>query len=172
MRADVRALVGQVKRNGWEVRELNSGHLQVRDPTDGRVMGSIPGTPSDWRALKNAKANLKRSGALTPRLIIRRIQLVTAPPAPPAPPAPAPATPPPDPYEMPAERETPQTPVGRKVPKVHKTKGTLWLSMAMTEALVRRLNDRVLKDGSIRRWLVEAAVEDMLDALDELDTGF
>ncbi|MCW2852165.1 MAG: hypothetical protein JWM84_1829 [Nocardioides sp.] len=45
---------------GYEVRVTKRGHVAVFQ--DGRHVVTFSGTPSDWRAMKNALAALKRAG--------------------------------------------------------------------------------------------------------------
>lgn len=59
---DVRAMVGKLRDSGFKVEESGSGHLKVYGP-NGRLVSTLPKTPSDRRALKNARAQFRRLGA-------------------------------------------------------------------------------------------------------------
>lgn len=61
MNKDTRKLSKRVRKQGWEVYYTRNGHICFRSPSGEKVIG--PGTASDWRALKNLKANLRRAGA-------------------------------------------------------------------------------------------------------------
>lgn len=60
MRKDIKRLVGVLKAQGCTVQLTRNSHLKVR--RDGAVIGMLPGTPSDWRSLKNSVAHLRRAG--------------------------------------------------------------------------------------------------------------
>src|SRR5690348_5523052 len=60
MRKDVRRLVRDLVDQGFAVRRTRSGHVQVL--RGGVVVAVLPGTPSDWRSLRNAVARLRRAG--------------------------------------------------------------------------------------------------------------
>lgn len=56
---DVRALIDEHVQYGFRV-ELSRGlHYKVLDPA-GRMVAVFPGTPSDGRGIKNARATLHR----------------------------------------------------------------------------------------------------------------
>jgi hypothetical protein len=57
----VRELVAELERAGLEVVRTRGGHLRVKGRTGCYFMA---GTPSDHRALANARAALKRRGML------------------------------------------------------------------------------------------------------------
>ncbi|MFD7980256.1 hypothetical protein [Streptomyces sp. NPDC059071] len=57
---DVRQLVKRVKAQGFDVTPAKNGHLRVTKK--GVFVTMLPGTPSDWRSLKNCMADLKRHG--------------------------------------------------------------------------------------------------------------
>lgn len=63
---NLRDIERAAKEQGWEVGRTKKGHPRFvpPDPTRGIVIGS--GTPSDWRALKNLLAELKRQGFIWP----------------------------------------------------------------------------------------------------------
>lgn len=65
MKKDLKKLVKELERQGYEVRVLANGHVQVR--RDGRVISALSGTPSDRRAWLNQLAPLKRDGFRWPR---------------------------------------------------------------------------------------------------------
>lgn len=59
---DLRKLVREMEKQGWTVEHMNSDHLRWYPP-DGRDPVFSGSTPSDWRALRNIKAKLRRRGA-------------------------------------------------------------------------------------------------------------
>jgi len=63
---NLRDIEKAAKEQGWEVGRTKKGHPRFvpPDPTKEIVIGS--GTPSDWRALKNLLAQLKRQGFIWP----------------------------------------------------------------------------------------------------------
>lgn len=60
MGKEERDLAKRAEEQGFEVRRTSKGHSMVKK--DGRPVTTISGTSSDRRALKNAKAQLKRAG--------------------------------------------------------------------------------------------------------------
>lgn len=46
---------------GWTGRRLKNGHVMLRHA--GGATASIPATPSDYRSIRNARAQIKRGGA-------------------------------------------------------------------------------------------------------------
>lgn len=63
---NLRDLEKAAKEQGWEVGRTKKGHPKFvpPDPMKEIVIGS--GTPSDWRAMKNLLAQLKRQGFIWP----------------------------------------------------------------------------------------------------------
>lgn len=63
---DLRDLEKAAKDQGWEVGRTKKGHPKFVPPdrTKKIVVGS--GTPSDWRAIMNLLAELKRQGLIWP----------------------------------------------------------------------------------------------------------
>lgn len=59
-RKDVGDLIARCRAAGAEVEATAGGHYKVK--VDGKVVGGIPGTPSDRRWLANARADLRRAG--------------------------------------------------------------------------------------------------------------
>lgn len=59
MTPEVRTLLDAARAAGARVRRTRSGHWQVFAP-GGIVI--VPSTPSDWRGLRNARAELRRAG--------------------------------------------------------------------------------------------------------------
>lgn len=59
---DTRALLAAIEAAGGELRPCRSrtGHYKVY--LDGRLIGTIAGTPSEYRSRKNDIANLRRQG--------------------------------------------------------------------------------------------------------------
>lgn len=61
---DVTKLITQLSRQeGITVRRTRKNHYRVY--RDGLLIAGIPGTPSDWRSLRNTKAQLRRAGCPT-----------------------------------------------------------------------------------------------------------
>lgn len=60
LRRDLRDIVQAAEEAGWEVGFTKKNHLQLRSPDGVTVFG--PGTPSDWRAILNFRAKLRREG--------------------------------------------------------------------------------------------------------------
>lgn len=58
---DVRALIGELRAAGW-MTDHRGIHVKVLDPK-GRIVTTLPSTPSDHRSLPNARAKLRRAGA-------------------------------------------------------------------------------------------------------------
>ncbi|CAB4203540.1 hypothetical protein UFOVP1382_153 [uncultured Caudovirales phage] len=56
---EVDALVKQIRRLGFTVDKTGAGHWRVASPSGPIFM---PSTPSDWRAVKNMRAALRRAG--------------------------------------------------------------------------------------------------------------
>jgi hypothetical protein len=46
------------RQSGWSVSPTRGGHLRLTRPGSGPVFA--PATPSDWRALPNVRAEMKR----------------------------------------------------------------------------------------------------------------
>jgi hypothetical protein len=57
---ELSSLIKQAKEQGWEVELTNGGHFKWRSPL-GRFFFSAQ-TPSDIRALKNIKRDLRNNG--------------------------------------------------------------------------------------------------------------
>lgn len=60
MDKDIRKLIRNLERQGFEVRYSAKGHPRVY--LDGQFLTGLPGTPSDRRGVRNAMAVLKRHG--------------------------------------------------------------------------------------------------------------
>jgi hypothetical protein len=61
MRKETAALVKELTRRGLDVSKSGSGHWVVRG-ADGRRITTFAATPSDRRALLNARAYLRKAG--------------------------------------------------------------------------------------------------------------
>jgi hypothetical protein len=61
MKKQIRELIRIAEAQGWEVTPTNSSHLRWRGP-EGHGLVFTPSTPSDWRSIKNATAQLRRAG--------------------------------------------------------------------------------------------------------------
>lgn len=59
-RKEIRRLVVAIEAAGGHVVRAKSGHFKVY--LNGHLVTSLPGTPSDWRGLKNTRALLRRAG--------------------------------------------------------------------------------------------------------------
>lgn len=60
---DMLDLISTLEDQGWtHDGYTGSGHHKVREPVENRMV-VLPSTPSDWRAMKNAIALLRRYGA-------------------------------------------------------------------------------------------------------------
>ena len=57
---EVLALIKQAVDQGWKVDQTNKGHYKWRSPRGGFFFSAS--TPSDHRAIKNIKQDLKRYG--------------------------------------------------------------------------------------------------------------
>ncbi|MFJ1610218.1 hypothetical protein ACIOHS_43925 [Streptomyces sp. NPDC088253] len=60
MNRDIQQLIKKLKRQGFEVRPLQSNHYAVY--WDKTWVVNLPSTPSSSRTIKNVKAALKRFG--------------------------------------------------------------------------------------------------------------
>ena len=60
MKKEIRQLIRQLNQQGFDVRTTRRGHYLVS--RNGRVVAGIPGTPSDWRSMKNTRSELRRAG--------------------------------------------------------------------------------------------------------------
>lgn len=58
---DQRQLARLAESLGWVIRRTGGGHFQWLSP-DGTTIIVTHGTASDWRALRNMKAQLRRAG--------------------------------------------------------------------------------------------------------------
>ncbi len=57
---EVRPLVRAAIAQGWELDDSGKRHPKLRGP-DGHVI-TVPGSLSDWRGVKNLRAQLRRAG--------------------------------------------------------------------------------------------------------------
>lgn len=64
MNKDLKKLIQVLRAQGFDVAVTKRGHHTVSK--DGRYVTTLPGTPSDWRSLKNAIAKAKRAGFRPP----------------------------------------------------------------------------------------------------------
>lgn len=60
VKKELKVITKELTRQGFDVRRTRRGHLLVE--RDGVVVGCLPGTASDHRALKNGIATLRRVG--------------------------------------------------------------------------------------------------------------
>lgn len=61
MNKSVMKLVKEIRANGYEVEKKKGGHIRV-ETSEGPIF--FPSSPSDHRALKNARSLLRRRGVL------------------------------------------------------------------------------------------------------------
>jgi len=63
MNKEIKQLMMQAIKQGWNVKVRNSGHMVWTSPNPkvGPIFSSQ--TPSDWRAIKKIKSQLRRAGA-------------------------------------------------------------------------------------------------------------
>lgn len=59
---ELKELVRIALDQGWRVEQLRSGHWRFLPPDRKLSPVVSAGTPSDWRGLKNLRADLKRRG--------------------------------------------------------------------------------------------------------------
>lgn len=69
MQTDFSHLVTKARRSGWQVSRCNGGHLRFVPP---ETLPEAPiifasGSPSDWRAARNLRAMLRRTGGFEAR---------------------------------------------------------------------------------------------------------
>jgi hypothetical protein len=57
---DLRVLRRELERQGFDLKRGGNNHWQVRK--DGRLITTLPSTPSDRRGFLNAVATLRRAG--------------------------------------------------------------------------------------------------------------
>jgi hypothetical protein len=57
---DLKPLIEEARRSGWEIFKRNNGHLKFVGPDGEKVFCSH--TPSDHRAIKNIKKDLSNAG--------------------------------------------------------------------------------------------------------------
>lgn len=62
MRKDAKQEIKRIRKLGYTVECGKSGHFNVTGP-DGRFYGTLSGSPSDQRTLKNQLTRLRRNGA-------------------------------------------------------------------------------------------------------------
>lgn len=58
-RRDAARYRAELERNGLTVRIAKSGHYRVELP-DGRFVGTLPHSPSDWRSVANGRSHIRR----------------------------------------------------------------------------------------------------------------
>ncbi len=61
--SDLQSLIRTAQRQGWSVQLRRGGHLAWKS-SNGNVVVFSASSPSDWRALPNLKASLKRAGLI------------------------------------------------------------------------------------------------------------
>lgn len=67
MASELKVLIQHARRNGWTVQQSKrNGHWVFYD-TDGRRVATAGSTLSDYRAIRNIKAHLRRAGLRIPR---------------------------------------------------------------------------------------------------------
>lgn len=63
MSKDIRHLARSLRRDGYDIRLARSGHYHVR--LKDRYIAMIPASLSDWRGLRNARADIQRRSKRT-----------------------------------------------------------------------------------------------------------
>ena len=63
MRKDIRRLIRDLQAQGFTVKRTRRGHFRVL--REDMTVGCLPGTPGDWRSVRNAVAQLRRAGFVT-----------------------------------------------------------------------------------------------------------
>lgn len=61
MRKDAKQAIKKIRKAGYTVEPANSGHFNVYDK-EGTFLGTMSGSPSDQRTLRNQLTRLKRKG--------------------------------------------------------------------------------------------------------------
>ncbi len=64
-RPDIRQLIARLRGQGFTVEMGGKGHWKIRRA--GRLITTIPATPSDRRGLANVTADLARAGYIPPQ---------------------------------------------------------------------------------------------------------
>lgn len=62
MNKDIKQLIVKLEKQGLELRRSGTTHWKVY--RDGRLLTTLPSTPSDRRSLLNKRAELKRQGVV------------------------------------------------------------------------------------------------------------
>lgn len=60
---DIQRMVEAARAQGCQAELTRGGHWRVTTPTGGLVF--LPQSPSDWRAFRNARSQLRRAGIET-----------------------------------------------------------------------------------------------------------
>jgi len=63
-RKDIAKVIRELRAQGFEVKPGRSGHWKVYK--DGRLIATLPATPSDVRGVRNTIAVLRRAGFRCP----------------------------------------------------------------------------------------------------------
>jgi hypothetical protein len=63
---DLRDLEKAAKRQGWGIDRTKAGHVRFWPPDSSIPPSVFSGTPSDWRAIRNFLADLRRKGLAWP----------------------------------------------------------------------------------------------------------
>lgn len=58
--SEYRALILAAESQGWTIEPTKGGHLRWKPPSGGPIFSSA--SPSDWRASKKLRAQLRRAG--------------------------------------------------------------------------------------------------------------
>lgn len=61
---DHKPIVEHARAHGWELTRTRGGHLRLRSPHGATVLFGC--SPSDHRAVRNLRADLRRNGLVTP----------------------------------------------------------------------------------------------------------
>lgn len=60
MNRDVQQLIKRLEQRGLVVKALRGGHYRVQT-RGGRYLATFPSTPSCWRSIQNAEADIRRA---------------------------------------------------------------------------------------------------------------
>lgn len=64
---EVSDLIQKARAQGWTVIGSSGGHWIFRSPDKSQAQVVVPGTPSDYRSMKNSKSALRRAGLVLNR---------------------------------------------------------------------------------------------------------
>ena len=59
---ELAAVINEARKQGYRVEQTRNGHWEFKSPDRTRRPVYAAGTPSDWRAIRNLIAELRRAG--------------------------------------------------------------------------------------------------------------